>query len=57
MKQSKFCWSISLAKSNKSLTLYSLEVKSLNIGTRNLTVLYLGDPVAEGVGRNQGSHQ
>ena len=57
MKQSKFCWSISLAKSNKSLTLYSLEVKSLNIGTRNLTILYLGDPVAEGVGRNQGSHQ
>ena len=35
IKQSQFCWSISLAKSNESLTLYSLEVKSLSIGTEN----------------------
>ena len=39
IKQSKFCCSISLAKSNESLTLYSLEVKSLRIRTRNLAIL------------------
>ena len=50
IKQSEFCCSISLAKSNESLTLYSLEVKCLSIGTRNLAILYVGAPVAEGIG-------
>ena len=33
IKQSEFCCSIYLAKSNESLTLYPLEVKSLSIET------------------------
>ena len=45
IKQSEFCCSISLAKSNESLTLYSLEVKSLSTGTRNLAILYMGVPI------------
>ena len=47
IKQSEFCCSISLAKSNESLTLYSLEVKSLSKGTRNLAIIYVGIPMAE----------
>ena len=51
IKQSQFCCSISLAKSNESLTHYSLEVKSLSTGTRNLAILHVGVPMAERVGR------
>ena len=47
MKTSEFCCSISLAKWNESLTLYSLEVKSLSTVTRNLPILYVGVPMAE----------
>ena len=47
MKTSEFCCSISLAKWNESLTLYSLEVKSLSTETRNLPILYVGVPMAE----------
>ena len=54
IKQSEFCCSISLAKSNESLALYSLEVKCLSIGTRNLAILYVGAPVAEGIGWKAG---
>ena len=54
IKQSKFCCSISLAKSNESLTLYSLEVKSLSIGGRNLVILYVGVPMAERIDRKVG---
>ena len=54
IKQSEFCFSISLAKSNESFTMYSLEVKSLSIGTRNLAILYLSVPMAERVGRKAG---
>ena len=50
MKQSEFYCSISLVKSNESLTLYSLEVKSLSIGTRNLVILYVGAPMTERIG-------
>ena len=50
IKQSEFCC-ISLAKSNESLTLYSFEVKSLSIGTRNLAMLYMGVSMAERMGR------
>ena len=39
IKQSEFCCRISLAKSNEFLTLYSLEVKSLSLGKRNLAIL------------------
>ena len=46
IKQSEFCCSISLAKSNESLTLYTLEVKSLSKGTRNLAIMYVGIPMA-----------
>ena len=44
INQSEFYCSISLAKSNESLTLCLLEVKSLSIGTRNLAILYVGVP-------------
>ena len=54
IKQSEFCCSISLAKSNESLTQYSLEVKSLRIGTRNLAILHVGVPMAERIGRKAG---
>ena len=54
MKQSEFYCSISLVKSNESLTLYSLEVKSLSIGTRNLVILYVGAPMTERIGRKAG---
>ena len=54
IKQSEFCCSISLAKSNKSLTLYSLEVRSLRIETRNLAILHVGVPMAERIGRKAG---
>ena len=54
IKQSEFCCSISLAKSNESSTLYSLEVKSLSIGTRNLAILYVGVSMAERIGRKAG---
>ena len=50
IKQSELCCSISLAKSNESLTLYSLKVKSLSIGTKNLTILYVGVPMTERIG-------
>ena len=43
IKQSEFCCSIYLAKSNESLTLYPLEVKSLSIET-----------MAEKIGRKSG---
>ena len=49
IKLSEFCWSISFTKSNGSLTGYSLEVNCLSIGTRNLTILYVGDPMAESI--------
>ena len=55
IKQSEFCCSIYLAKSNESLTLYSFEAKSLSIGTRNLAILYVGVPMAERIGRKAGS--
>ena len=51
-KQSEFCCSISLTKSNESLTLYSS--KSLSIGTRNLAISYVGVPMAERIGRKAG---
>ena len=54
IKQSEFCCSIFLAKSNESLTLYSLEVKSLSIGTRNLAILCIGVLMAEGIGQKAG---
>ena len=54
IKQSEFCCSISLAKSNESLTLYLLEVKSLSIGTRNLVTSYVGVPLTERIGRIAG---
>ena len=54
MKQSGFYGSISLAKSNKSLTLHSSKVKSLSIGTRNLAILNLGVSMAERIGRKAG---
>ena len=54
IKQSEFCCSISLAKSNESLTLYSLEVKSLSTGTRNLAILYVGVPMTERIARKAG---
>ena len=54
IKQSEFCSSISLAKSNESLTLCSLEVKSLSIGTRNLAILYVGVPMAERICQKAG---
>ena len=55
IKQSEFCSSISLAKSDESLTLYSLEIKSVSIGTRNLAILYMGVPMtAERIGRKAG---
>ena len=54
IKQSEFCRSISLAKSNESLTLYSLEVKSLSIGTRNLAILYVGIPMTERIAQKAG---
>ena len=54
IKQSEFYCSISLAKSSESLTLYSLEVKSLSIGTRNLAILYVVVPMAERIGRKAG---
>ena len=50
IKQSEFCCSISLAKSNESLTLYFREVKSLSIRTRNLAILYVGVSMAERIG-------
>ena len=51
IKQSEFCCSISLAKSNDSLTLYLPEVKSLSIRTRNSAILYVGVSMAERIGR------
>ena len=54
INQSEFCCSNSLAKSNESLTLYSLEVKSLSIETKNLTFLYVGVPMAERIVRKAG---
>ena len=38
----------------ESLTLCSLEVKSLCIGTRNLAILYVGVPMTERIGRKAG---
>ena len=47
IKQEEFCCDISLAKSNESLTLYSLEVESLSIGTRDLAIFYVCVLMAE----------
>ena len=54
IKQSQFCCSISLAKSKGSLTLYSLAVNVLSIGTRNLVSLHISVPMAEVIGRKAG---
>ena len=54
IKQSEFCRSIPLAKSNEFLTLHSLKVKSLSIGTRNLAILYVGVPLTERIARKAG---
>ena len=51
IKQSEFCCNISLAKSNESLTLHSLEVRSLSTGTKNLAILYVGVPLVERIAR------
>ena len=37
--------------------MYSLKVKSLSIGTKNLAILYVGVPVTEGMFEKEGSHQ
>ena len=47
IKHSEFCSRISLAKSNDSLTLYSLEAKFLSIVTKNLAVLCVDVPMTE----------
>ena len=54
IRQSEFCCSISLVKSNEFLTLYSLEVESLSTETRNLAIFYVGIPMAERIGRKEG---
>ena len=54
VKQSQVCWRISLAESNASLRLYSLKVKSLSIGTKNVATLYKGLPKAEKISRKAG---
>ena len=50
IKQSGFCWRISLAKSYKSLILYLLEVKSLSIGTKNLAIISVGVSMVARIG-------
>ena len=54
IKQSELCCSISLAKSNESLKLYLLEVKSLSIATRNLANLHVGIPMNDRIGQKAG---
>ena len=54
IKQSEFCCSISLAKSKESLTLYSLKVKSLGIGMKNVSIIYVGVLMSDKIGRKAG---
>ena len=54
IKQSEICFSISLAKSKESLTLYSLKVKSLGVGTKNVSILYVGVPMTDRNSRKAG---
>ena len=54
VKQSEFSWSIFSVKSYEPLTLYSWEAKSVTIGTKNLTTLYVGVPLAKGIRRKAG---